>query len=86
MNAATSLPDLRDSILTILQHAVYEPQTDTVYAADRYLALSHLLFAWAPVQSLRPPSEQEVLRDRLLLALRYADPAAPLPGPHASED
>ncbi|MGX1855493.1 hypothetical protein [Streptomyces sp. NPDC055299] len=86
MNAATYVQYLQDPILTILQHAVYEPQTDTVYAADRYLALNHLLFAWAPVQSLRPPSEQEVLRDQLLLALRNADPAVPAPGPHVPED
>ncbi|MBP0458982.1 hypothetical protein [Streptomyces montanisoli] len=82
MNAAASLPDLQEPVLTILQHAVYQSQTDTVYAADRYLALSHLLFAWAPVQSLHPPSEQEVLRDRLLLALRQADPAVPAPDGH----
>ncbi|RSO10048.1 hypothetical protein DMH18_14470 [Streptomyces sp. WAC 06783] len=86
MNAAISQPELRNSVLAILQHAVYEPQTDAVYAADRYLTLSHLLFAWAPVQSLHPQSEPEVLRDQLLLALRHADPTAPPPVRNGSKD
>ncbi|MFJ6825482.1 hypothetical protein ACIQRJ_34290 [Streptomyces niveus] len=86
MDAALALPDLQDLVLTTLQHAVYQPQTDTVYAADRYLALSHLLFAWAPVQSQHPASDREELRDQLLLALRRADPAAPAPEGHAAND
>ncbi|MFE1797680.1 hypothetical protein ACFW9L_16105 [Streptomyces sp. NPDC059517] len=85
MNAATSLPGLQDQVLTTLQHAVYQPQVDTVYAADRYLALSHLLFAWAPMPTLHPPSAQDTLRDRLLLALRQSDPAVPA-GRHAAEN
>ncbi|MFD5124140.1 hypothetical protein [Streptomyces sp. NPDC058385] len=86
MEAALALPDLQDLVLTTLQHAVYQPQTDSVYAADRYLALSHLLFAWAPVQSQHPSSAREKLRDQLLLALRQADPAAPAPADHAAQD
>ncbi|MEV0254697.1 hypothetical protein AB0H82_10600 [Streptomyces sp. NPDC050732] len=86
MDAALALPGVQDLVLTTLQHAVYQPQTDTVYAADRYLALSHLLFAWAPVQPQHPSSDPEKLRDQLLLALRQADPAAPAPEGHAAQD
>ncbi|MFE0763272.1 hypothetical protein [Streptomyces smyrnaeus] len=86
MDAATAHPDLRETVLVTLQHAIYQPHTDAVYAADRYLALSHLLYSWAPVQSQHLPTAPEQLRDELILALRRADPAAPMPESHAPVD
>ncbi|MFI9719235.1 hypothetical protein ACIHFE_06190 [Streptomyces sp. NPDC052396] len=83
MDAAVAHSDLREQILTIFQHAVYQPQTDPVYVAERFLALNRLLYSWAPVQSSQPPTDQGYLRDQLILALHRADPAAPMSEPHA---
>ncbi|WP_438488371.1 hypothetical protein [Streptomyces sp. S186] len=83
MDAAAAHSDLREPILAILQYAVYQPQTDPIYVADRFLALHRLLYAWAPVQSSHSSTVQERLRDQLVVVLNRADPAAPMSEPHA---
>ncbi|MCX5063810.1 hypothetical protein OOK12_43935 [Streptomyces sp. NBC_00452] len=85
LDSALSHPHLQPAVLKTFTEAVFRSDADRTYLAPRFLVLNHAAYGWEPSRAAAQPTERTRLRDALVMALREADPTAPVRLHHAPD-